>query len=91
MLVGASLLLTCSCNQQAPNGKSTACTEVSPANKVIETMMTRRSIRQYKPQAVNRDTMNLILNCGINAPNGQNLQSWEVRVVDNPDFINGLT
>ena len=29
--------------------------------------------------------------CGINAPNGMNKQSWEVRVVDNPEFINGLT
>ena len=43
------------------------------------------------PTGVNRDTMQVILNCGINAPNGQNKQSWEVRVVDNPDFINGLT
>ena len=50
-----------------------------------------RSTRQYKPQAVNRDTMQIILDCGINAPNGQNKQSWEVRVVDNPDFINGIT
>ena len=41
--------------------------------------------------SVNRDTMQIILDCGINAPNGQNKQSWEVRVVDNPDFINGIT
>ena len=40
---------------------------------------------------MNRDTMQIILDCGINAPNGQNKQSWEVRVVDNPDFINGIT
>ena len=53
--------------------------------------MSRRSIRKYKPQAVNRDTMQIILNCGINAPNGQNKQSWAIRVVDNPDFINGIT
>ncbi len=58
---------------------------------VIENILTRRSIRQYQPQAVNRDTMQVILNCGINAPNGQNKQSWEVRVVDNPEYINGLT
>ena len=60
-------------------------------NTVIENILSRRSIRKYLPQAVNRDTMQVILNCGINAPNGQNKQSWEVRVVDNPDFINGLT
>ena len=28
--------------------------------------------------------MDIIMKCGINAPNGQNRQSWEVRVVDNP-------
>lgn len=63
----------------------------SETNQVIETIMTRRSIRQYKPQAVNRDTMQIILDCGINAPNGQNKQSWAIRVVDNPEYINGIT
>lgn len=63
----------------------------SETNQVIETIMTRRSIRQYKPQAVNRDIMQIILDCGINAPNGQNKQSWAIRVVDNPEYINGIT
>lgn len=60
-------------------------------NPVIETIMARRSIRKYKPEAVERDKMETILNCGIHAPNGMNKQSWEVRVVDNQDFINELT
>lgn len=60
-------------------------------NEVIETIMSRRSVRKYKPVPVNRDTMDLILTCGINAPNGQNKQSWEIRVVDNAEFINGVT
>ena len=60
-------------------------------NAVIETIMTRRSVRKYQPQAVNRDTMQIIMECGINAPNAINKQSWEVRVVDNPEFINGIT
>ena len=60
-------------------------------NVVIENIMTRRSVRKYQPQAVNRDTMQIILECGINAPNAINKQSWEVRVVDNPEFINGIT
>ena len=38
--------------------------------------------------AVARDTMELILKAGINAPNGQNKQSWEVRVIDNPAIMN---
>ena len=35
--------------------------------------------------------MEIILDCGINAPNGINKQSWAVRMVDNPEFINGIT
>jgi nitroreductase len=56
-------------------------------NAVIETIMARRSIRQYKPEAVDREVMAQIVECGINAPNGQNKQSWEVRVVDNPALM----
>ena len=62
----------------------------SKENQVVETIMTRRSIRKYQPQAVARDTMDLILQCGINAPNGQNKQSWEVRVVDNPELLDAM-
>lgn len=84
MLAGMSLLLCYGCStqeQQEKKGKNT----------VIETIMSRRSIRKYTPQAISRDTMQIILDCGINAPNGQNKQSWEIRVVDNPEFINGIT
>jgi nitroreductase len=58
--------------------------QVEEKNGTIETIMARRSIRKYKSTPVSRDTLNVILECGINAPNGQNRQSWEVRVVDNP-------
>ena len=78
------------CTPSAQQEESVAKTPTK-SDVVIENILTRRSIRQYKPQAVNRDTMQIILNCGINAPNGQNKQSWEVRVVDNPEYINGLT
>lgn len=53
-------------------------------NEVIEAIMSRRSIRQYHQLPVARDTMMQIMTCGINAANGQNKQSWEVRIVDNP-------
>lgn len=77
----------CSCGQTPTADEPTN----ENTNQVIETIMARRSIRSYQDRPVNRDTMNLILQCGVNAPNGQNKQSWQVRVVDNPDFLNGLT
>ena len=35
-------------------------------NQVVKTIMERRSIRNYKPQPVEREKMDLILQCGIN-------------------------
>jgi nitroreductase len=60
------------------------------ADAVIENIMARRSIRKYKEGTVARETMQTILECGINAPSGQNKQSWEVRVVDNPETMNEI-
>ena len=57
---------------------------------VIDNMMSRRSIRNYKQQAVPREVLNRIMECGINAPNGQNKQSWEVRVVENLEWQNEI-
>ncbi len=59
----------------------------TPCNSVIETICARRSIRAYKPQAVEREKMDKILECGIAAPNAMNRQEWELCVVDNPDWI----
>lgn len=93
MLVGAGMFVLCSCTSQGSQQKEvvTDSVSVSQVDPVIETIMSRRSIRKYKPKAVEHEKMQTIVECGINAPNGMNKQSWEVRVVDNPEFINGLT
>lgn len=58
--------------------------EVDSAQIVIENIMARRSIRKYTDQAIPRDVLNKIIECGINAPNGMNKQMYEVKVVDDP-------
>ena len=58
---------------------------------VVETIMTRRSVRDYKAEPVAREQMQTIIECGIYAPSAMNLQPWAVRVVDAPDFIDGVT
>lgn len=63
---------------------------VQQKNEVIETIMSRRSIRQYKDMPVERTKIDTILMCGINAPNGMNRQSWEIRVVGK-EYIDGVT
>ena len=75
LLIMASITLM-GCAPSVPQEKT--------ENAVIEAIMARRSIRQYHATPVGRDTLMQIMTCGINAANGQNKQSWEVRIVDNP-------
>ena len=74
------IALSVSCGQPAAEKAK----DMEGKNDVIETIMSRRSIRKYIAEPVDREVMNRILECGINAPNGMNKQSWEVRVVDKP-------
>lgn len=60
-------------------------------NPVIESIMARRSIRHYTDQAVPRELLQQIAECGVNAPNAMNKQEWEVRIIDSPDYFNGVT
>lgn len=89
LCIGAYFL--CSCAPSHSGQTLQQVVQKSDSAIVVETIMSRRSIRKYKPQPVEREKMEVIVNCGINAPNGQNLQSWEVRVVSNQDFLNGIT
>ena len=66
------------------------CADECGANAVIDNIMSRRSIRKYKDMPVAREVMEKIAVCGINAPNGQSKQSWEVRVVENAEFQNEI-
>ena len=82
------LFVLCSCTQ--PTQKEAVKADEGK-NVVIENIMARRSIRKYKDQPVEREKLLMITGCGINAPSGMNQQPWEVRVVDNADYINGIT
>ncbi len=82
MLAGLCLLMAISCNQPTNENKE--------MNEVIENIMARRSIRAYKEMPVGRDTLMKIMECAINAPSGQNKQSWEVRIVDDQTLLNQM-
>lgn len=89
LLIALSVMILATSSGQ-PNEKGSQ-QEKEKTNATIETIMARRSIRKYKDTPVSRETLNTILECGINAPNGQNKQSWEVRVIDNPALLNEMT
>ncbi|MGM9691190.1 MAG: nitroreductase family protein [Bacteroidaceae bacterium] len=81
----ATLMFT-SCNQPKEQNAETE----SSNDAVTELMMSRRSIRKYKDSLINKETLDEILKCGVNAPNGKNLQAYEIRVLS-PALIDSIT
>jgi len=70
---------------------NTTETTSDAGNPVIETIMARRSVRQYTSEAVPRELLQMIAECGVNAPNAMNSQNWEVRIIDDQDYFKGAT
>lgn len=85
--MAAALLLT-ACNE---NREQRVAATTDTARVVTDLMMSRRSIRAYKDSTISRETLKAILKCGINAPNGMNRQSYEIRVIDSPTLIDSIT
>lgn len=72
------------------NTEETKRNDTAKKDVVIENIMSRRSVRSYRPDKIDSASMHEILWCGINAPNGQGRESWEVRVVNDESFINDI-
>lgn len=75
----SACFIECNCNESAANS---GVVSADSAQIVIDNIMARRSIRKYTDQVVPRETLDKIIECGINAPNGMNKQMYEVKVVD---------
>ena len=56
-------------------------------NEVINTIMARRSIRQYLDKPVEHEKLAAVVHAGINAPSGMNRQPWIIRVVEDQQLI----
>lgn len=89
--IGLAALTACQSGSNAPCEKENSCESRTDSAVVVDAIMARRSIRKYKETPVRRDQMDVIIQCGINAPSGMNKQPWAVRVVDDQEFLNGLT
>ena len=90
MTMSLLALGACSPQQNTSEKNTEQQTAASDKNQVVETIMARRSIRKYKPQPVESDKLQQIIECGINAPNGRHLESWEVRIVNTPELMEEL-
>jgi nitroreductase len=56
-------------------------------NETIQTLLTRRSIRKYKPEQFPDEVMQQILEAGLNAPSAMGRQPWHLVVVRGHDKI----
>ena len=84
----AITMSSCNCSQQDCTEQQT---EVNESEIVINNILSRRSIRKFQDQAVPREQLEKIINCGINAPNGMNQQCYEVKVVDDSASVKYLS
>lgn len=80
------MVVSCGTATQSPEQNVT-----NDKNEVIETILSRRSIRAYKDQAVPKELIDQVVECGVWAPNAINAQQWEVRVVMSEEWINSAT
>ena len=65
-MLGAAAMTGCCCNECGD--KECEAQVCSQEQTVIENIMTRRSVRDYKEEPVCREQMAKVLECGIYAP-----------------------
>ena len=88
-LLGAiAALAMIACNTQQGNNHESVTGRQDVADELI---MSRRSIRKWQDRTISRDTLDIIMKHGINAPNGRGTQSYEVRVIDNPALLQEMS
>ena len=73
----------------ACNGQSEVKNE-SNDNGMLETIMTRTSIRQYTDQPVEKEKIEAMLRAGMAAPSAVNKQPWHFVVVTDKEKLSGL-
>ncbi|MDR2682462.1 MAG: nitroreductase [Dysgonamonadaceae bacterium] len=81
-LVIAAAMVSCTKPAAEP-----ASPQLSKTQIVYENIMSRRSIRAYKPEQVSRAQLDTLVQCAINAPSARNEQSWQVRVIQSPELM----
>ncbi len=59
--------------------------------EAMEAILTRRSTRNYRPDPVEREKLDAILNAGRQAPSGGNNQTSHFLVIRNPEVLRTLT
>ena len=91
LVAAFAALMFASCGQSTPSATEATDAVASDSAIVVNTIMSRHSIRKYKETPVEQSKLQTVVNCGVNAPNAMNYQPWAVRVVDSKEYIDGVT
>lgn len=83
-LVAVSVRLMVVENREPGNGDNAT-------NEVLECIMTRASVRKYKPEPVNDSIITTVLKAGMAAPTAANQQAWHFVVVTNQALKDTIT
>jgi nitroreductase len=67
--------------KQDPSKGALPLQPAKPAETVEEALLSRRSLRAFRPDPVPRETVERILALASRAPSGTNVQPWKVHVV----------
>jgi len=59
--------------------------------ETIEAILTRRSVRHFKPDAVPSDLVETLLKAGMQAPSAANAQPWHFIVINDRDLLERVT
>ena len=59
-------------------------------NETIQSILNRRSIRDFKEEQISDEDLNIILECGRYAPSGMNRQSYAFVAIQNEDMMHEL-
>lgn len=55
-------------------------------NETVETILSRRSVRQYLPDPISKDDISTLLECARFAPSGLNNQPWRFSVIEDKEI-----
>jgi nitroreductase len=60
-------------------------------NETLKTIKSRRSVRNFKPEQITDDELNMIVEAGQYAPSAANQQSWHIVAIQNKDILKKLS
>jgi nitroreductase len=64
---------------------------VPQANATLQTIYDRRAVRKFKDKAIDRETINHLIDAGRMAPSGMNRQPWRFYVVTDKKLISTMS